>query len=401
MANTRINHSALTKGFQGKILELLGEPKFSSNAAQQKFATDSNNNPSVKLAIGNVPLEYNLWKGLKNPAVVGLYPLGIQEIWEFYAHRRNKKTDEDGRRKIFPLPVSFDEAKKIFNRAVIISVMLPFASEVIKDSVKSTRKKNNGSSYAFTHMYEEVNDLLDKSVMRMGIELTSNDVVAVAMNNDTVKKASAEAIPLNRQDSSHGACKLGHYPQKSIAALMGLGQFGVSRILFSDEIIDGKVQRFTGPIRSLILFDKGTLTTGKKDEIFFPNDSWREFLLRLFDFTQTDPEINQYRFCQYSLNKGKGCRKCVESCPSGAQINSAPLRSGKYSKKVVSRSNWFYDGNLQFDFNLCRDDRTQMKDLYPEWSCARCLSACASNGLKSKSAVIKFNEIKHQLTKDL
>ena len=137
---------------------MLDEPKFSSSGVQLKFATDINNNPAVKLAIGNVPLEYDLWKGLKNPAVVGLYPLGLQEIWEFYANRRNKKTDENGRRKIFPLPVSFDDAKKIFNRAVIISVMLPFAPEVIKESVQSIINRDNGSSYAFTQMYEEVKE---------------------------------------------------------------------------------------------------------------------------------------------------------------------------------------------------------------------------------------------------
>ena len=134
---------------------------------------------------------------------------------------------------------------------------------------------------------------------------SSNDVVAVAMHNNTVKSASAEAIPPTQQDASHGAFKPIHYPQKSIAVLMGLGQFGVSRIVFRDEIIDGKVQRFTGPLRSIILFDKETLTTGKRDDIFFPNDSWREFLSRLFDFTQVDSEINQYRFCPYSSNKDR------------------------------------------------------------------------------------------------
>ena len=58
-------------------------------------------------------------------------------------------------------------------------------------------------------------------------------------------------------------------PQKSVAVLMGLGQFGVSRIVFKDEIVGGNVQRFTGPLRSIIIFDQEELTTGKRDEIFF------------------------------------------------------------------------------------------------------------------------------------
>jgi len=398
--NARISQNTLQKGFQEKIFELLEEPQFSGNTAKRKFAADPDGNPAVKLAIGNVPLDYDLWEGLRNPAVVGLYPLGLQEIWEFYANRRNQKNDEHGRKKIFQLPVSFDAAKKNFNRAVIISVMLPFAPEIIRRSVQAITKRKNGSSYAFTQMYEEVNGLLDKAVMRMGIELSSNDVVAVAMHNDTVKKASAESIPLNRQGDSHGAFKQVHYPQKSIAVLMGLGQFGVSRIVFRDEMVDGNVQRFTGPLRSIILFDKETLTSGKKDDIFFPNDRWREFLSQVSDFAQVDSEIDQYRFCSYSSAKNRGCRKCVESCPAGAQENSTPLQSGGYSEKVLKRSRWFHEGKLQFDFNLCRDDRTQMKALYPEWSCARCVSVCAASGLKRKSAVKKFNQMKQQLTQN-
>ena len=187
-------------------------------------------------------------------------------------------------------------------------------------------------------------------------------------------------------------------PQQVEAGRMGLGQFGVSRIVFRDEIIDGKVQRFTGPLRSIIIFDQKELTTGKSDEIFFPNDSWREFLLRLSDFTQVDPEISQFRFCPYSSSKGQGCRKCIEHCPSGAQENSTPLPGGNYSEKVLKRSRWFHDGQLQFDYNLCRDDRTQMKTLYPEWSCARCVSVCASLGHKRKSAVKKFSQKKRQIT---
>lgn len=398
---TRISLKVLTLEFQKKILELLEEPSFYSHMDQRKFATDTDGNPAVKLAIGNMPLEYDLWKGLKNPAVVGLYPLGLKEIWEFYAHRRNKKTDESGRKKIFPLPVSFNSARKNFSRAVIISVMLPFAPEIIERSIQPISKRRSGASYLYSQMYSEVNSLINKAVMRMGIELTSHDVVAVAMHNDTVKSASAEAIPPTRQGASHGAFKSVHYPQKSIAVLMGLGQFGVSRIVFRDEIIDGEVQRFTGPLRSIILFDKETLTTGQRDDILSPNESWREFLSRLYDFTQVDSEINQYRFCQYSFNKDRGCRKCIESCPSGAQENSTPLQSGGYSEKVLKRSRWFYEGKLQFDFNLCRDYRTQMKALYPEWSCGRCASVCAANGMKRISAVKKFNEIKRQLTKNL
>ena len=35
----------------------------------------------MKLAVGNVPLDYDLWEGLRNPAIIGMYPAGLKEIW--------------------------------------------------------------------------------------------------------------------------------------------------------------------------------------------------------------------------------------------------------------------------------------------------------------------------------
>ncbi len=263
----------LTQIFREQIKELQEEPEFQRSIGKTKFATDKNGDPTVKLAVGNVALGYDLWEGLRNPAVIGMYPAGLREIWEFYANRRRGKVDETGRQTIFQVPSSFDFALNNYNRAVIISVMLPFSKNIVHDYVDQVVERRKSSSHIFTGMYEDMNRMLDKVITRVAIDLVTDDSdrVLVAMNNDTVKAISTEAIPQTRQGGSHGPSKGGNYPQKSIAALIGLGQFGVSRLIFRDEIINGKVERFTGPIRSIIIFDKQPLIIDGHGGMVYPS----------------------------------------------------------------------------------------------------------------------------------
>jgi len=387
--------------FKEKIIELQEEPEFQRSTEKIKYATDKNKEPLVKLAVGNVPVNYDLWKGLRNPAVVGLHPAGLPEIWEYYANRRKQKVDEAGRQSIFQVPHSFDSALGNYHRALIISIMLPFSPQIVQDYVEQVIDKRKGSSYLFARMYEDVNRILDKATTRTTIDLITDDTetVMVAMNNDTVKAISTEAIPQTRQGISHGPSKGGNYPQKSIAALIGLGQFGISRIIFRDELSNGKVQRFTGPIRSIIVFDKQELVKDGSDGIAYPSDAWREFLSQLFDFTNTDPNINQYRFCSHIPLNDKGCDKCIDCCPSGAQMSSASNPDGQYSERVSRQIHRFWEKKLQFDYGKCSDERGQMAGLFPEWSCARCLSICADQGIRRKNVVHDFYEKMSELTK--
>jgi hypothetical protein len=119
--------------FKDKIAELQEEPEFQWSVERTKYAIDENGEPCVKLAVGNVPLDYDLWRGLRNPAVVGLYPAGLQEIWEFCANRKKERVDELGRQTIFQTPGSFDYARNHYSRAVVVSAMLPFSAKVIGD----------------------------------------------------------------------------------------------------------------------------------------------------------------------------------------------------------------------------------------------------------------------------
>ena len=384
--------NGMTKIFKEKILELQDEPEFQRSIEKTKFATDKNSDPAVKLAVGNVPLDYDLWEGLRNPALIGIYPAGLREIWEFYANRRRGQVDETGRQTIFQVPRSFEFALNNYQRAVIISVMLPFSKTIVRDYVGQVIKEKKTSSYRFTSMYEDINRMADKALTRTAIELVTKDSdrIVVAFNNDTVKAISTEAIPQTRQGGSHGPSKGGNYPQKSVAALVGLGQFGISRIVFRDELIDGKVERFTGPVRSIIIFDKQPPVNGGQGGIIYPSKAWRQFLFQLFDFTKTQPEINKYRFCSHIPLNDNGCNKCVDCCPSGAQPGSAPQSDGQYPEQVARQAHRFWEGNLQFDYGKCCDDRGQMAGLLPEWSCARCLTICMDQGIRRKQAVQDF-----------
>ena len=393
--------NGMTKIFKEKILELQDEPEFQRSIEKTKFATDKNSDPAVKLAVGNVPLDYDLWEGLRNPALIGIYPAGLREIWEFYANRRKGKVDETGRQTIFQIPRSFGFAIDNYRRAVIVSVMLPFSKNIVHDYVDLVIEKGKSSSHKFTSMYEDINRMLDKVVSRVAIDLVTDDSerVVVAMNNDTVKAISTEAIPQTKQGSSHGPSKGGNYPQKSVAALLGLGQFGVSRIIFRDEINNGKVERFAGPIRSIIFFDKEPVITDGHGGMVYPTKAWRQLLFQLFDFTNTHGDINQYRFCTHIPLNDKGCTKCTDYCPSGAQISSAPQPDGLYSEQVSRQAHRFWESNLQFDYGKCCDDRGQMAGLFPEWSCARCLTVCEDQGIRRKRAVQSFYQKMSELTK--
>lgn len=380
--------------FVEKVEQLQQEPDFQWSKDKITYCTDSDGRPEIKLAVGNVPLEYDLWEGLRNPAQIGLHPAGLEDIWDYYAHKRRDSTDETGRKTIFQNPDSFKVARNRYGRAVIISVMLPFSSKLLKDYTEQTGE--NGSSHLFSRMYEDTNLMIDKATSRVAIDLVSDDNAVVAMDNRTVDELTTQAIPQTRQGEAHGPCKGGNFPQKSLATLLGLGQFGVSRLLIRDELNGDNVERFVGPIRSIVVFDPDEPVRDRRGGVVYPTDSWREFLTGLFDFTDPDSEVNNYRYCGY-LTEKVSCGKCRKHCPSGAQENSTPKPQGDYSPGLKDQNHRFWDDQLQFDFAQCCEKRGQMNELFPEWSCAHCLSACATEGVRNKETVKNFQSKSDQL----
>lgn len=395
MTTDELLQENLTTLFKRVVAELQEEPEF-KRKGKPLYAVE-NGTPSIKVAAGNIPLNYDLWKNLRNPAVVGLYPVGLQKIWEFYAHTKKRGIDTSGRSTIFQVPQPFDSAMKKYSRAVIISVMLPFSPDSIKEYTELVGDRE-GSSHVYYSMYDDVDTMVDRAVSRAALGLVRDNNVVVPMHKDNVIKVSKEAVPVTRQGSSHGPAKGGNYPQKSVAALLGLGQFGVHRIIFRDEVVSGKVQRLTGPLRSIIIFDRNQLITDGEGMIY-PGDQWRQFLFKLYDFTNTDSEVNKYRFCTYQPLNDEGCGFCKVYCPSGAQANSMPDTTGEYSKEIVQQQHRFWEGKLQFDYARCCEERGQMASLFNEWSCSRALSVCASKGRKRKYAAENFYKKMWELTR--
>ena len=332
--------------FSEMVAKLQEEPEFQWASENIKYALDKNGYPMVKVAAGNLSLDYDLWKGLRNPATIGLYPAGLREIWEFYENRVKKRVDEFGRQTIFQIARSYDLALKNYNRTLIISVMLPFSKSVVDEYSKMISIDERGSSHVFNRMYEDVNQIIDKATTRVAMGLIADDNVVVAMDNKNVKGVSTEAFPLTRQGESHGPTKGGNYPQKSVAVMMGLGQFGIARMIFRDEFVDGRVERFIGPLRSIVIFDNENLITDGFGGIIYPTEAWREFLFRLSDFTDVREDINRYRFCTYIPYGDKGCGKCIDCCTSGAQANSVPETNGMYNDHVSRQTHRFWRENF-------------------------------------------------------
>lgn len=245
-------------------------------------------------------------------------------------------------------------------------------------------------------MYEDVNKMIDKATSRVAIDLVTDDNVVVAMDNRTVEELSREALPETKQGESHGPCKGGNFPQKSLAVSLGLDQFGVSRLIIRDELKGDSVERFVGPIRSIVVFDKEKPVKDGSGGVGLPGKQWREFLTDLFDFEQTGSDLNDYRYCRH-LAEVATCSKCRDSCPSGPQKNSSPEPGGNYSPEVKDQPHRFWNGKLQFDFAQCCEKRGQMNDLFPEWSCAHCLSAFATEGVKDPDAVKNFQDKSEEL----
>lgn len=374
-----------------KVLETQQEPDF-QKSGEIRFAIAENGEPQVKVAVGNIPIDYDLWEGLRSPAVVGMFPAGLAEIWEYQAKKKQKEDEAAGRTVASPIPASFDYALANFRRGVIVSVMLPFSPQIVHEYVRDVIKDSDNVSTRFASMYAELGRLLDKAIVKAAADLAASnpDAVVVAMNGESIRTISTEIIPQTHQGLSHGPSKGGNYAQKSVAALMGLGQFGVSRLVIRDEANNGRVQRFAGPVRSIVIFDKNDVVTDGRDGVIYPSAAWRQFLMRLFDFTDSDPEINQYRFCSHINPQDRSCTQCIDICSTTAQLTSTPAYDGQYSEDVLQQAGRFWQGKLQFNFEKCRDQQVTVRKTTPDWFCGKCITVCMDRGIRRKSAAQSF-----------
>ncbi|UCF97568.1 MAG: hypothetical protein JSV89_20700 [Spirochaetaceae bacterium] len=378
-----ITRNSVEELLKEKIRHLSAQPEFQWKEDYTIFEQDSDGSPAVRAAVAVCSADFDLWEGLRNPAKIGVFPAGFREIWEYYAGNRKKRTDASGRATIFQLSEPFEQARKCYNRVRIISALLPLSNEIFSTYNRYVRTKSFAPWDGYCQAWSQGNQLLDRGITRLGMNLSGNERVVVVMNNSTVEKISKEAIPLTRQGVSHGVCKGVNYSQKSIAVLTGLAQFGVSRLVFRDEVVAGGVRRLIGPLRSVVIFESENASAGGDggDQVLSLSTMWQQKLRDLSDFTVIDSAVNSQRFCTYLAASGeRGCGKCLAFCPSGALANSSPDPRGDYPRRLLQQEHRFWQGSLQFDNGSCCDDRGQLKTLYDEWMCGRCLAVCAAEG---------------------
>ncbi len=390
----KIDRQSVRKTLQEKVEELVEQPEYRWGGDERTFAVDGQGRPAVRVGIANCELDFDIWEGLRNPATVGMHPVGLRELWEFYAHHRKRNVDATGRPTIFKLPRPFSEAKKEFSRAVLISVMLPIAPQILQPYSQVITQGEVAPLDRFNKALGESDQLLDQAVTRLSFQIINPQRAVVVMNGDNTNKVTQMTVPETQRGGSHGVSKGGNYPQKSVAVLTGLGQFGVSRLVIRDEIVEGEVKRFIGRLRSLVIFDREPLVTDGAQGILHLNQEWKETARRLADFTETGPQLDGFRFCPYlSSDEEARCNLCVKYCPSGAQSNSVPNPEGEYGEKVKRQRHRFWEDKLQFDYANCCDERGQMAKMYDEWSCGRCLVICGLRGGRSEEAARNFSRL--------
>ena len=388
MALESITPLAIEAALRAKVAQIRNKPEYLWADGRRNHRLDGGGEAAVKVAVANCALDYDLWEGLRNPALVGLHPIGLRQIWAYYAMNDIKKTRPDGTPNYLSMPTPYEEAAERFNRAAIVSVMLPLSQEVFDRYAETILRRDPAPYDAYCQAWGETNRMLDEAVAKVAMEMHRPHRAVVPMTGAQVGQISEQTVPPIHRGGYHGPCKGGNYSQKSVGALTGLVQFGVSRDVFRDEVQDGQVERFMGPIRSIVIFDQRQPVTGGADGVVHLDDAWREQVRALADLTDTRPEVNRRRYCTYIPDPERGdggCGLCVQYCPSGAVGNSAPRPSGEYAEGVSGQASRFSDGHLQFDFAACLEDRSQKAKLYPDYVCARCVAICAAEGKRRSS----------------
>ncbi len=378
-----LNAETITEALADVMMRTLEEPEYTWGRERSTFAQDEEERPDVKVAVGNCSLDFDLWKDLRNPAKVGLHPVGLDQLWEYYAHSTVDATDELGRTTMFRVPEPYSQAKQRFGRAVIVSVMLPVAHERAGEYATLMTGGVSAPPEGYQRSIGEVGNLLDTSVTRLVHRLIRDDRAVLAMNAHAVSAVTEKTVPTSRRGDAHGACKVVNYPQKSIGVLTGLGQFGAHRLVMRDELVGGSVRRFLGPLCSLVMFDAGEPRDG--DGIRLLDEEWRD---RVFRLHSGDSELAHLRFCGHF--SGDGCTSCLQVCPADALAHSTPDPEGRWPDHIAGQAHRFWDGQLQFDYRNCTQPRSQMADVYGEWMCGRCLAACVAMGGRSVKAAGAF-----------
>jgi ferredoxin len=335
----------------------------------------------------------DIWAGLRSPAQVGMYPLGLADIWAHHAAANIPSTRFDGSPNPLAMPVTFQEASEKFRRAVIVSLMLGCSEDVYKTYADKIERGDPDPYDYYCRALGEITDIINAAVGKLSLLLMEDDRAVIPMTNRNAEKVAQRGRSEYRSGRYHGPAN-SHWPQISIAVMTGLMQFGVNRLPFRDEVwADGSIRRLCGRYVSLVIFDQqepgadGGLPTLDADRM--------NSLIALSDYTRGDSKSAAQRYCTYNLRKAGGeslCGRCLDVCPSGALANSSPRPDGSFEERLSSQTHRFWNGIVDFDAANCCRERGQKAQVFEEYVCARCEAICAARGIrKSAPEIEKIN----------
>lgn len=377
---------------QAKVQEVAQEPDYGWSNGFRSFMVEDAGRPVVRVAVTNCSPGMDIWEGLRSPARVGMYPLGLDDIWLHYAASNVKNTRYDGSPNPLAMPETFDEALGRFGRAVLVSAMLAVNPDVYEVYAQKIERGDQDPFDYYARATGEVAAIIDKAVGKLALSLIAPGRAVVPMTGKNVNNI------INRTRSEyftgryHGPCN-NHWPQNSITVMTGLMRFGINRLPFRDEGgADGESRRLYGRYNSIVIFDEEEPVSEGAGGVTLLDTERLAWLRRVSDYTETAPDVVAERYCPYNVTNGastSACSKCIEACPSSALPNSSPLPDGTFDEEVARQKHRFWEGTLDFDFGNCCRDRGQKTQLYEDYVCARCEAVCAAQGVRRPAAEIE------------
>lgn len=356
--------------------------------SKQDIWQSKDNTPDVHVAVAACDMDFDLWKYVRGPSKVGMFPISLEQIFSYWSFFNKGKVDSEGRGKMFQTLTSFDEAKKKYKRAVIISAMLPFNDETLQQYAQKSAKGDISPAEMYCTYYGQINKLFNDILAKTGLVLHNEGSPVIPMSAANLGRFTDMVVPIVNRDSSNGFCKA-HFSHKTISTLTGLTQIGVSRLALRHTVDDEGGHRFIGPVLSIIAFDETPLEKSEKGTLILTDD-WQKLSSQINNQTEQSDDLNSVRFCRYGAGK---CGLCISACPSGALENSSPKIDGTFEGRITRQQHRFADGSLQFDASTCNDYKETLGGVFGDWVCGRCYITCGAYSSIDEKAIITFNEL--------